>query len=65
MIDQKGGKGKVLYKLTSKIAAVLILTSPAFIAGNAFCGEGLTIYAVGDIMPSEKASPFIKKYGHV
>ena len=31
---------------------------------NALCNEGLTIYAVGDIMPSEKASPFIKKYGH-
>lgn len=52
------------HKLVYKIIIVFILIFPVFISANAFCGEELVIYAVGDIMPSEKASPFIKKYGH-
>ncbi|MBE9535768.1 MAG: CapA family protein, partial [Proteobacteria bacterium] len=58
-------KGKKLrYKLSPQITAALILICHTFISANSFCGEGLVIYAVGDIMPSEKASPFIKKHGH-
>jgi len=63
-MSRKEKRKKLLSRLASKIVAVIMLNLPAFITASAFCGEGLTIYAVGDIMPSEKASPFVKKYGH-
>lgn len=61
-ITQK--RNNLRYKFTPEISAILFFAFSTLITGNAFCGEELTIYAVGDIMPSEKASPFIKKYGH-